>query len=132
MPKRKLIDFIHADYLAELTIKGIIVDRSGNPVAGAEVVFIDNGLDYIRSRDPFRWIVALGKASPTGRFARNFDYMWGIVAKATKPPVAAGTFVIRVQHPGYRPYQKSFAMEKLTTAGNRDLVDLGTVRLRKN
>ncbi len=132
MPKRKLVDFIHADYLAQFTIKGTVLDnKRGNPVPEAETYFVDKGLDYVRSRNPSRWIIYIGKTDSNGRFALNFDYTWGIVTKSSKPPPASGTFQIRVQHKGYRPYQAEFSMAKLQRTGNHDIVDLGTVRLNK-
>jgi hypothetical protein len=132
LPKQQLINFIHADYLAEFTIKGIVVDdKNSRPLSQAEAYFIDKGLDNVRSREPFRWIIPIGKTNSKGRLALSFNYTWGTVAKGTSPPRASGTFQIRIQHEGFKPNETEFSIEKLQRTGNHDIVDLGTVKLHK-
>jgi hypothetical protein len=130
MPSPRLLEFLHADYLAQLSIRGVLVDAKNNPAVGAEVYFLDEGLDYVRSEDPFRWMTLIGKTNRSGKLSLRFDYMWGVVVRASTPPRAAGDFRIRVQYRDHVPHEARYSIEDLKERSGREIVDLGTVKLR--
>jgi hypothetical protein len=126
----KFGDAVHRDFLARLRIEGKVVDAgSGQALSSPTVFFLDTGLDDIRSRDPEKWTLPVGRGDASGAIALDFDYTWGSRVVADEAP--GGKFQIRVQHFGYGLHSADFTMSQLAKEGDRLIVPLYTVKLAR-
>lgn len=67
-----------ADYMVTMRFRGRVIDqRTGKPLAGVQVLFLDTGFDYRRRKEPEKYALPVGESGADGSFDVTFRYLWG-------------------------------------------------------
>lgn len=120
----------HADYLSRIRVTGTVRDgRSGSPVGGVKVVFVDTGFDVHRRRDPEKHALTMGESDAEGRINAVLDYLWSIDIVWRIVTRHGESFAVRLEHPDYRPETRSYKPAELPIEDNTIETDLGEVDL---
>lgn len=119
---------VHVDYLLNLKVTGKVVDADGAPIPGAELVFLDTGLDRVRSQNPETYAETLDTSDADGKLSATFRYRWGELRNSPYGG-GSGSFHLRIEHAGHRPVSVAYDTDTLPQQGQTYVVDLGTVTL---
>lgn len=144
------------DCTIELVFRGDIKDVVLNtPISYAEVIFIDTG--FAPRPAEREWTTRVGTSDAMGHIDQRFVYGWyfettnealgvegkefdfnqnsealeyfHLLDKAFDKVRAAGTFLIEIRKPGYRPERREIAVRDCVREGDMYVADLGMVTL---
>jgi hypothetical protein len=104
-----------ADYSARFHVRGRLVDKSGQAVSDAEVLFTDVGLDQWVS--PNQFVVTRTKSD--GTFDVAFDYKWGREDRK----VMSDTFDLDFRKNGVPLGCRRFVRSKMPSADGEIIVE---------
>lgn len=115
-------------------IQAEVRSESGSPVEGAQVYFIDSGMDDWRRGEVTSDLLATSDAE--GKLGTSYEYWWGyhVRGRRLRPPSSGEErrFAILITKPGYAPFRASFVLHALQKQDDgASKVDLGRVVLRK-
>jgi len=106
---------VHVDNLTGLFVKVKATTMSDTPVEGAEVLFIDTGLDqYWKNRRP---AALIGRTDEQGVLTSEYLYRWGYSYRGRRPQMPSdkipGTFILVFRRDGMKEVTQSFNLGSL-------------------
>lgn len=119
----------NVDVITSFNISGRVIESDkGIPVKNTQIVFIDRGFDYVRSRHPDKYSHEIGSSNAEGVFDIVFEYWWGYQYVFSKPKPRK-TFDLVFRKEGYKDKNISYDSKILPVENRVIHVEVGTVIL---
>ncbi len=107
-------------------VMGKVVSTDNNAIGGAEVYFVDNGLDEVRSKNEKLRRVLIGSSNLSGAIDIYKEYIWGysrfIFSKERRKDIA-----VLVKKPHYKNVERRFNVRSLYVDNGVALIDIGVI-----